>query len=221
MSLVTTILLHGMAETKGRVLWALWVVMVRQDPSSVPPTVTDRRPPPGAGVGPFPSTTPYDGNMPCEDMLKALKLLQSVMAEEDFSKKKMMMPPPPKREERMKLREEELFQKCKKEESLRKQEQMHLEQVKKHEHNLEQQKLMLEVVQVGLEAVRDEVKALRALVPETEEPEGPPIQLPAPRDPLPVGNEHATPIIDLDTVPPETHSELIPRAQKIEFESCK
>ena len=59
---------------------------------------------------------------------------------------------------------------------------------------------MLEDVQVRLEAVRDEVKALRALVSETKEPKGPPIQatLPAPWEPPPVGNEHATPIIDLD-----------------------
>ena len=64
-------------------------------PGSVPPTVSDKRPhvvppcggPPGAGVKASPSTTPHDGeSMPFEDMLKALKLLQSVMTEEDLSK---------------------------------------------------------------------------------------------------------------------------------------
>ena len=87
----------------------------------MPPTVSDRRPhvvpprggPPGAGVGPSPSTTPHDGSMQSEDMPKALKLLQSVMSEEDVSKyEKMMMPPPPKKEERVKLREQELFEKA-------------------------------------------------------------------------------------------------------------
>ena len=70
---------------------------------------------------------------------------------------------------------------------MKKQVQMHLEQVKKHEHNLEQQKMMLADVQLRLESVSLEVKALRALVAETKEPEGPPIQapLPAPRDPPP------------------------------------
>ena len=75
----------------------------------------------GPGWG-APSTAPHDGvNMPPEDMLKALKLLQSVMTEEDFSKyEKMVMPPPPKKEERVKVREEELWRQCQKEEHLRK-----------------------------------------------------------------------------------------------------
>ena len=55
---------------------------------------------------------------------------------------------------------------------MKKQVQMHLEQVNKHEHN-EQQKMMLADVQLRLESVSLEVKALRALVAETKEPEGP------------------------------------------------
>ena len=87
-----------------------------------------------------PSPIPRDVNKPTEDTAKALKLLQSVMTKEDFSKyEKMVMPPHPKREERVKLREEELLERCEKEESLKKQEQIHQEQVKKHQHNLEQQ----------------------------------------------------------------------------------
>ena len=54
---------------------------------------------------------------------------------------------------------------------------MHLEQVKKHEHSLEQQKMMLADVQLRLESVSLLVKALRALVAETKEPEGLPIPL--------------------------------------------
>ena len=63
---------------------------------------------------------------------------------------------------------------------------MHLEQAKKHVHNLEQQKMMLADLQLRLESVSLEVKALRALVAETKEPEGPPIQAlpPCPREPL-------------------------------------
>ena len=66
---------------------------------------------------------------------------------------------------------------------------MHLEQVKKHEHNLEQQKMMLA-----------DVKALRALVAETKEPEGPPIQAPPPclREPPPEDVDETPPIVDLD-----------------------
>ena len=86
-----------------------------------------------------------------------------VMTKEDFSKyEKLVLPPPSKKEEKKKLREEELWRQCQKEESLKKQVQMHLEQVKKHEHNLEQQKLMLADVQLRLESVSLEVKALRA-----------------------------------------------------------
>ena len=134
-------------------------------------------------------------------MVKALKLLQNVMTKEDFSKyEKMVLPPPPKKEEKKKLREEELWRKCEKEESLKKQVQMHLEQVKKHEHNLEQQKMMLADVQLRLESVSLEVKALRALVAETKEPEEPPIQapLPAPREPPPDNGEQIVPSLDLE-----------------------
>ena len=97
------------------------------------------------------------------------------------------MLPPPKKEKKKKLREEELWRRCQKEESLKKQVQMHLEQIKKHEHNLEQQKIMLTDVQLQLESVSLEVKALRALVAETKEPEGPSLHapLPAPREPPP------------------------------------
>ena len=73
----------------------------------------------------------------------------------------------------MKLREQELFEKVQKEKGLKKQEQIHLQQIKKHAHNLQQQKMMLKDVQTRPEAVKDEVKALRALVSETKEPEGP------------------------------------------------
>ena len=128
-------------------------------------------------------------------------LLQNVMTKEDFSKyEKMVLPPPPKKEEKKKLREEELWRQCQKEESLKKQVQMHLEQVKKHEHNLEQQKMMLADVQLRLESVSLEVKALRALVAETKEPEGPPIQapLPAPRELPPDNGEQNVPGSDLD-----------------------
>ena len=100
----------------------------------------------------------------------------------------------------MKLREEELLEKCKMEESLKKQEQTHQEQVKTHQHNLEQQKLMLQDVQLRLESVSLEVEALRALVAETKEPKGPPIHapLPCPREPPPEDAEQTAPAIHLD-----------------------
>ena len=137
-------------------------------PSNVPPTVSEKEPrivpprgTPGAGVKPSP--TVHDGETPCEDMIKALKLLQSVMSAEDFSKYEKMVLPPPKKEERAKLREQELIEKVQKQKGLEKQEQSHLEQIKEQEHNLKQQRLMLEDVQSRLEAVRDEVKALNVI----------------------------------------------------------
>ena len=83
---------------------------------------------------------------------------------------------------------------------MKKQVQMHLEQVKKHEHNLEQQKMMLADVQLRPESVSLEVKALRALVAETKEPEGSPIQapLPAPRETPPDNGEQIVPSLDLE-----------------------
>ena len=161
-------------------------------PSSVPPTISSRPHavpprggPPGAGVGDPPPPTPPATAQSSEDMVKALLLLQNVMTKEDFSKYEKLVLPPPKKEEKKKLREEELWRRCQKEESLKKQVQMHLEQIKKHEHNLEQQKIMLADVQLQLESVSLEVKALRALVAEKKEPEGPSLHapLPAPREP--------------------------------------
>ena len=74
-------------------------------PSNVPPTVSEKEPrivpprdPPGALVGPFSSAR--NGNAPSEDMIKALKVLHSVMSAEDFSKYEKMVLPPPKKEER-------------------------------------------------------------------------------------------------------------------------
>ena len=88
----------------------------RQPPApdgAVPPTVSDRQPqvlpprgPPGAGVGsPHVQEAP-----PSEDMVKALKLFQSVMTPEDFSKKEKKLVVPPRKEERVKLREQGLFE---------------------------------------------------------------------------------------------------------------
>ena len=177
-------------------------------PSSVPPT-TSSKPhvvpprgsgPPGAGVGDPPPPSPPAAAPPSEEMVKALLLLQNVMSKEDFSKYEKLVLPPPKKEEKKTLREEELWRRCQTEERLKKQVQMHLEQIKKHEHNLEQQKIMLADVQMQLESVSLEVKALRALVAETKEPEGPSLiaPLPAPRDPPPGDDDTNVPGFDLD-----------------------
>ena len=98
----------------------------------------------------------------------------------------------------MKLREQELIKKVQKQNGLEKQEQMHLEQIKKHEHNLAQQLLMLDDVQLKLEAVRDEVHALRAMVSEKKEPTGPSVRPPSPcpREPPPDDDEDPGPVQD-------------------------
>ena len=177
-------------------------------PSSVPPTMSSKphvvpprgSGPPGAGVGDPPPPSPPAAAPPSEEMVKALLLLQNVMSKEDFSKYEKLVLPPPKKEEKKTLREEELWRRCQTEERLKKQVQMHLEQIKKHEHNLEQQKIMLADVQMQLESVSLEVKALRALVAETREPEGPSLiaPLPAPRDPPPGDDDTNVPGFDLD-----------------------
>ena len=71
------------------------------------PQVVLPRGPPGAGAGlPAAPEAP-----PSEDMVKALKLLQSVMTPEDFSKyEKKLVVFQWKEEQRVKLREQELFE---------------------------------------------------------------------------------------------------------------
>ena len=67
-------------------------------PSNVPPTVREPRvvPPPGAGVG----TPPNDADSSAfpGELLGALKLLQTVMSAEDFSKYEKLVAPPSKEE---------------------------------------------------------------------------------------------------------------------------
>ena len=59
-------------------------------------------------------------------------------------------------------------------------------------------------VQLRLESVSIDVKALRALVAETKDPGGPPIHasLPAPREPTPDNGKQIVPSLDLETATP-------------------
>ena len=88
--------------------------------SSRPHVVPPRGGPPRAGVGDPPLTIPPDVAKSSEDLVKALKLLQTVMTKEDFSKYEKLVLPPPKKEEKKKLREEEFWRQCQKEENLKK-----------------------------------------------------------------------------------------------------
>ena len=159
-------------------------------PSNVPPTareprVVPPRGPPGAGV----ETPPRDADssaLPGE-LLGALKLLQTVMSAEDFSKYEKLVAPPSK-EERTKEREQLLLEKVQSQNRLRKQETGHVEQIAKLEADAEKQRAMLQSVREQVEAVNDEVCALRALVADPSVPTGPtpePPPLPAPRTPPP------------------------------------
>ena len=158
-------------------------------PSSVPPTtreprVVPPRGPPGAGVGTPPKGA--DSVVPGE-LLGALKLLQTVMSAEDFSKYEKLVAPPSK-EERTKEREQLLWEKVQSQNRLRKQEAGHVEQIAKLEADAAKQRAMLQSVREQLEAVNDEVCALRALVADPSVPSGPtpePPPLPAPRTPPP------------------------------------
>ena len=53
-------------------------------------TVPPKQSLPSAGVGPSPSTA-ADTSVPCQDLMKALQLLQSVMSAEDFSQHEKMV----------------------------------------------------------------------------------------------------------------------------------
>ena len=141
-------------------------------PSSVPPTtreprVVPPRGPPGAGVGTPPRNAGSD--VPPGEMLGALKLLQAVMSAEDFSKYEKLVAPPSK-EERTKEREQLLWEKVQSQNRLRKQEAGHVEQIAKLEADAAKQRAMLQSVREQLEAVNDEVCALRALVADPSVP---------------------------------------------------
>ena len=152
------------------------------------------RGPPGAGVG----TPPGDADSSAlpGDLLGALKLLQTVMSAEDFSKCEKMVAPPSK-EERTKEREQLLWEKVQSQNRLRKQETGHVEQIAKLEADAAKQRTMLQDVREQLEAVNDEVCALRALVADPSAPSGPvpePPPLPAPRTPPP---PHSQDLLDI------------------------
>ena len=159
-------------------------------PSNVPPTareprVVPPRGPPGARVGTSPRDT--DSAVLPGELLGALKLLQTVMSEEDFSKYEKLVAPPSK-EERTKEREQLLWEKVQSQNRLRKQEAGHVEQIAKLEADAAKQRAMLQSVRELLEAVNDEVCALRALVADPSVHTGPvpePPPLPAPRTPPP------------------------------------
>ena len=59
--------------------------MSSKQPRVVPP----KQAPPGARVGPSPSST--EGQVPDADLIKALQLLQGVVASEDFSKNEKLV----------------------------------------------------------------------------------------------------------------------------------
>ena len=184
-------------------------------PSNVPPTareprVVPPRGPPGAGAGTPPRDT--DSAVLPGKLLGALKLLQTVMSAEDFSKYEKLVAPPSK-EERTKEREQLLWEKVQSQNRLRKQEAGHVEQIAKLAADAAKQRAMLQSVREQLEAVNDEVCALRALVADPSVPTGPtpePPPLPAPRTPPPPSQDLldiATPL-DQDMEDCEDEKEL-------------
>ena len=100
------------------------------------------RGPPGAGFGTPPRA---DSSVLPGDLLGALKLLQTVMSAEDFSKYEKMVTPPSK-EERTKESEQLLWEKVQSQNRLRKQEAGHVEQIAKLEADAAKQRTMLQGV---------------------------------------------------------------------------
>ena len=81
-----------------------------------------------------------------------------------------------------------LWEKVQSQNRMRQQETGHVEQIAKLEADIAKQRAMLQIVREQLEAVNDEVCALRALVADPSVPTGPvpePPPLPAPRTPPP------------------------------------
>ena len=113
-----------------------------------------------------------DSSVAPGDLLGALELLWAVMSVEDFSKYEKMVLPPSK-EERTKEREQLLWEKVQFQNRLRKQEAGHVEQIAKLEADAAKQRTMLQGVRKQLEAVNDEVCALRALVADPSVPHRP------------------------------------------------
>ena len=122
------------------------------------------RGPPGAGVGTPPAAT--DSPVAPGDLLGELKLLQTVMSAEDFSKYEKMVVPPSK-EERTKEREQLLWEQVQFQNRLRTQEAGHDEQIAKLEADATKQRTMLQVVRG-----HDEVCAFRTLVADPSVPTG-------------------------------------------------
>ena len=184
------LLLLGMLDVLEGVAEALWVEILLLDPAMCRPQLGNRVSCllvvlQSAGVG----TPPRDTDSPVlpGELLGALKLLQTVMSPEDFSKYEKLVAPPSK-EERTKEREQLLWEKVQSQNRLRKQEAGHVEQIAKLEADAEKQRAMLQSVREQFEAVNDEVCALRALVADPSVPTGPapePPPLPAPRTPPP------------------------------------
>ena len=80
---------------------------------------------------------------------------------------------PPSKEERTKEREQLLWEKVQSQNRLLKQESGHVEQIAKLEADVAKQRAMFQRVREQLEAVNDEVCALRALVADPSVPTGP------------------------------------------------
>ena len=109
---------------------------------------------------------------------------QTVMSAEDFSKYEKIATPPSE-EEWTKEREQLLWEKVQSQNRLRKQEAGHVEQIAKLEADAAKRRTMLQGVREQLEAVNDEVCALRTLVADPSVPSDPlPEPPPLPRVPL-------------------------------------
>ena len=184
-------------------------------PNNVPPTVREPRVvppprgPPGAGVG-TPPAAPGSPVAPGD-------LLEVLMSAEDFSKyEKMVLPP--SREERTKEREQLLWEKVQFQNRLRKQD--HVDQIVKLEADAAKQRAMLQGLREQLEAVSDEVCALRALVADPSVPTGPvPEQppRPPPRTPPPPQTQDL-----LDIVPtPDQEMETFEDEDELEWKPVR
>ena len=143
-----------------------------------------------------------------EDLLEAIKLLQAVISKYE----KMVVPP--LREERTKEREQLLWERAQYKNRLRKLEAGHVEQIAKLEADAAIQRTMLQDVREQLEALIDEVCALRALVADPSFPSGPPPEpapLPAPRTLSPPQSQD---LLDIVHPPPDV-------TQDQDMENCE
>ena len=183
------LLLLGMLDVLEGVAEALWVEILLLDPAMC-------RPQPGNRVSCLLVVHRVLGSELLQGIQILLCYLESCLARSNFCRQSCLQRTSPSMRSWWLLLKKKgprnvsscFGKKCNRKTGCGKQEAGHVEQIAKLEADAEKQRAMLQSVREQLEAVNDEVCALRALVADPSVPTGPapePPPLPAPRTPPP------------------------------------